>query len=171
MCPIHEIQKHDISKQTSKPINNSVHCLILALSYKCSRANNECYLCELCEAPRALCVFLALSNNANIYWNYLNFLLDTNQFLSCSRAEAERKLLTQTYTFDALSPHIFLLMLATAHSFNCERYNCTSAKFYGLCSLLMFAFLICLSFVCLLTLHLTSLSLLHFIVIVVILSG
>lgn len=105
MCPIHEIQKHDISKQTSKPINNSVHCFILALSYSCSRANNECYLCELCEAPRALCVFLALSNNANIYWNYPNFLLDTNQFLSCSRAEAERKLLTQTYTFDALSPH------------------------------------------------------------------
>lgn len=54
MCPIHEIHtKHCISKQaskqTSKPINNSMHCLILATFLFMLAANSECYLCEFCK--------------------------------------------------------------------------------------------------------------------------
>lgn len=116
-----------------------MHCLILALSYSCSRANSECYLCEFCVARWALCAFLALAVITRIFIGIIliSFSTPINFCRTREQKQSERKLLTQTHRIHlyiqrpepsayTLNEDIFLLMPATAHSFNCKRYNCTS---------------------------------------------
>lgn len=138
-----KIRHKQASKQASQLIiPRSSHCLILALSYSCLRRTASVIFASFAK-HHELSFALPPSVITRIFIGIILISFSTPINFCHARAEAERKLLTQTCRIQlqisinsapwALSLHythtlvyIFLLMLATAHSFNCERYNCTS---------------------------------------------